>query len=601
MDGLHPFIYPALLTALFLAVGGLLFNRLTSLQRYFGIIWLPRTLVAGVITGLSGGFFMGVASVLARLLNPPAVPDLYGATFFPAVSDLIWIASVSVMFTVVLLVSGAGFWFTLNSEPGKGRYVAGTTIAGWLVGFMLIALIFPGFQPLTAVALGMASFLVYLIAAFVQSKRLQLRDFSGFRLAAMMSVLVSVLVYLEVVMNPVQTGLLQGSPAVMFRTWLQVLLPVLLVTGIGGYININLSKTVLTGIFTHSFQHQIEDRYLLGGLLLWALLLQGMSGYAGGLPETVEATADARSISGDLAVLLSLLFLGYALVVLGLSRSYIQPINAFRNALNRTSAGSLDALMDVSRKDDIGELAQTYNAMILRMQNLQEELAESERHAAWNQMARQVAHEIKNPLTPMKLSIQHLYQQVEYYQRPIEEVRPMVKRIAGTLIEEIDALSTIASDFSRFARPVMEEFRAVNVREFMNTVLELYALDNRIFLHFICDDDSMRIRAAHDELKRVFINLIKNAAEATGNGGVVYIRSYRHKSWAVIELADNGRGIDDGARDKIFVPNFSTKSSGTGLGLAISKKIIESHKGFIRFGSVSGVGTTFTVYLPLAE
>lgn len=601
MDGLHPYIYPALLAAVFLAAGGMLFRRLTSLQRYFGIIWLPRTVVAGLITGLSGGFFMGVASVLVRLLSPPVVTNLYGVDFFPALPDLIWIATATIMFSVVLVVSGAGFWFTLNSEPGKRAYVVGTTIAGWVVGFGLIAVNFPGIHPFTALALTTASGLVYLISAFVQIKRMRLRDFSGFRLAAVISAPVSILTCLEIMLNPIQSGLLIGDSAMIFRIWLQVFLPVLMVTGIAGYAYLAFSRNTLVGFFTHSFQHQIEDRYLVGGMMVLALLLQGISGYAGGIRETVVTGSNLSLLSGDIAVVLSLLFAGYAVAVIGLSRSYIQPINAFRDALGRTSAGKMDALMDVNRKDDIGELAQTYNAMIFRMQNLQEELAESERHAAWNQMARQVAHEIKNPLTPMKLSIQHLYQQVEYYQRPIEEVRPMVKRIAGTLIEEIDSLSTIASDFSRFARPVMEEFKPVDIREFMNTVLELYSLDNRIYLHFSCDEQAMRINAAHDELKRVFINLIKNAAEATGNGGVVYIRSYRHKHWAVTELADNGRGIDDAARDKIFVPNFSTKSSGTGLGLAISKKIIESHKGFIRFGSVSGVGTTFTVYLPLAD
>ncbi|MCH8524381.1 MAG: HAMP domain-containing protein, partial [Balneolales bacterium] len=291
----------------------------------------------------------------------------------------------------------------------------------------------------------------------------------------------------------------------------------------------------------------------------------------------------------------------YSCVIIYLTHQFNRPIESFREALSKTATGDMNALMPVNRKDDVGELADTYNMMVFRLKNLQDDLAESERQAAWSEMARQVAHEIKNPLTPMKLSIQHLYQQVAYHQRPIEDVRNLVKRITSTLIEEIDSLSNIATDFSKFARPVTEEFRLLDINVLIESVLDLYSHDDRIDFHIDSDVHDLRIQAAHDELKRVLINLIKNAMEASGPGGLIFIRAYAHQHFAVIEVADNGKGMTEQVRTKVFVPNFSTKNSGTGLGLAISRKIIEAHKGRIHFASVVGLGTTFTVYLPLAQ
>jgi nitrogen fixation/metabolism regulation signal transduction histidine kinase len=256
-------------------------------------------------------------------------------------------------------------------------------------------------------------------------------------------------------------------------------------------------------------------------------------------------------------------------------------------------------MIPVNSQDEIGELANAYNMMVYKLKDLQEELAETERQSAWTEMARQVAHEIKNPLTPMKLSIQHLYQQVEYGEKTIEEVRPMVRKIAGTLIQEIDSLSNIASDFSKFARPIVEEFQDIPLNSMVSEVIELHRHDNRIEIFFDAGSSHVVVHAAVDEFKRVLINLIKNSVEAVGATGVVLIRTYDYEKQAFVEIVDNGCGMSRELQQKVFIPNFSTKNAGTGLGLAISKKIIDAHKGTIQCASAPGLGTTFSISLPL--
>lgn len=284
-----------------------------------------------------------------------------------------------------------------------------------------------------------------------------------------------------------------------------------------------------------------------------------------------------------------------------ISREIMRPIHEFKRGLQRISTGQLDTMIPVTSQDEIGELANSYNLMVFKLKDLQEELAESERQTAWTEMARQVAHEIKNPLTPMKLSIQHLYQQVEYGEKTMEDIRPIVRRISNTLIQEIDSLSNIASDFSKFARPIMEEFVEADINTIINDVIELYRHEKRVQLYFDPSPYPIFAMIAIDELKRVFINLIKNSMEAVGRTGLIILRTYTFDRNAYIEVIDNGSGMSQNVMQKIFIPNFSTKNTGTGLGLAICKKVVAAHSGSIQFASAKSIGTTFTITLPLKE
>lgn len=322
----------------------------------------------------------------------------------------------------------------------------------------------------------------------------------------------------------------------------------------------------------------------------------------------IPALPSAKKYMDQILQTISFLILLY-LVIFGLfivggiliSKEIMRPIHQFRKGLQRISAGQLDSVIPVTSKDEIGELANSYNLMVYKLKDLQQELAESERQIAWTEMARQVAHEIKNPLTPMKLSIQHLYNQVEYEGKNIDEVRPMIRKITHTLIQEIDSLSNIASDFSKFARPIMEQFQDVELNSVVEEVLELYRHDKRIDIYFDASEEPIDVHIAVDEFKRVLINLIKNASEAIGVTGLIIIRSFTYNTHAYLEIVDNGTGMQPEVAKKAFIPNFSTKNAGTGLGLAISKKVIDAHKGSIRFATVLGLGTTFTIAIPLPK
>ena len=281
-----------------------------------------------------------------------------------------------------------------------------------------------------------------------------------------------------------------------------------------------------------------------------------------------------------------------------ITRHLTSPLQKLSVGLRRVATGELDGGIKIDSQDEVGDLANAYNVMIYRLKDLQKELADAERQAAWTEMARQVAHEIKNPLTPMKLSLQHMMRLVNDNHKNAEEVEKAVTRIAQGVIAQIETLSNIASDFSKFAKPQTEDIEHLAVHDLLLQVGELYRHDRRLNLVYDFVERDLFVKASVDDLKRVFINLIKNSDEAMPEGGVLMLRTYEFKSRVYIEVVDNGEGIPVEVQDKIFIPNFSTKTSGTGLGLAICKKIVQNHGGDISFASVSNAGTTFTISLP---
>lgn len=279
-----------------------------------------------------------------------------------------------------------------------------------------------------------------------------------------------------------------------------------------------------------------------------------------------------------------------------ISKYLAEPLLRLLQGLRRISSGRLDTIVPVTTQDEIGELANAYNFMIFRLKDLQKELAEVERQAAWSEMARQVAHEIKNPLTPMKLTLQHLQRLVLLHDGNESNLKEDFERISKGLIQQIDSLSNIASDFSKFARPITDELVPLNINQLLTEIDELYQHDQHIKINLDLSENTLMILGVADDLKRVFINLVKNAIEAMPEGGILMLRTYRFKTDVYIEFADTGIGIPVNLQSQVFKPNFSTKTSGTGIGLAISKKVIDAHKGHIQFASVPGSGTTFTLW-----
>lgn len=277
------------------------------------------------------------------------------------------------------------------------------------------------------------------------------------------------------------------------------------------------------------------------------------------------------------------------------------PLEELSEGIKTISDGSLETKLPVKSKDEIGALSNAFNIMVYRLQELRKNLVEVEREAAWKEMAQQVAHEIKNPLTPMKLTLQHLDRQIRDSDISTEELKEKVAKINGNMIEQIESLSRIASDFSKFARPMEQEFAEVDVNIILQNVADLYSNEPSITVKLDLNQNPLLINGVKDELQRVFINLVKNGIEAIPKRkrGTISIKSQHANHKAIIEVSDNGQGISKENQHSIFVPNFSTKSSGTGLGLAISKKVIEEHDGEISFTSTPGKGTTFSLTFDL--
>lgn len=296
------------------------------------------------------------------------------------------------------------------------------------------------------------------------------------------------------------------------------------------------------------------------------------------------------------------LIFGFLMLTIGfISSQLTSPLEALRDGLKKISDGDLETTLPVKSSDEIGALTSAYNKMGTKLKHVQEELAKTEREAAWKEMAQQVAHEIKNPLTPMKLNLQHLERQMESSDESISEVKPKIAKITNSMIEQIDSLNKIASDFSKFAKPIQEEFLPIDLNDLIQSVSELYASDTSFRLEVEAFGSTLTILGVKEELRRVLINLIKNAKEASKEESVVSISTFTDsiKEHAFIKVSDSGEGISEEDQKRIFVPNFSTKSSGTGLGLAISKKIIEEHNGEITFSSSIDSGTSFTIMIPL--
>lgn len=250
------------------------------------------------------------------------------------------------------------------------------------------------------------------------------------------------------------------------------------------------------------------------------------------------------------------------------------------------------------RNDEIGELVKEYNKMVHKLDESAEALAKSEREGAWRQMARQVAHEIKNPLTPMKLSIQYLQKAIDNNSVNVKE---MTSNVAKTLIEQIDHLSKIASDFSQFANIGNPRNEVFDLHELMHSLSSLYGAMENVSLSWYPVTQRLLLFGDKTQLNRLFTNLVQNAIEASENKDqcVIKISEKVEGGYILISIQDNGGGIPAETRDKIFMPNFTTKSSGTGLGLAMSKSIVEQAQGEIWFDTIDNEGTIFYVRLPL--
>ena len=313
--------------------------------------------------------------------------------------------------------------------------------------------------------------------------------------------------------------------------------------------------------------------------------------------ELTSDVTDFMSTLLNVYVFLLLIAGGLAIVI---ANSITKALQDLRENLGGLQLGGNQRLV-YKRKDEIGDLVDAYNSAVKQIEESSRLLAQSERDSAWREMAKQVAHEIKNPLTPMKLSIQYL---LHAYQSNPDNAEPLLKRVSKTLIEQIESLAQIATEFSNFAKMPKAENSQFSINDLSASVHHLFKNERPdMEIAISLPDKDFEVYADRNHLTRVLNNLFKNAIQAIPDErkGFIELKLYQENEKAIIRVKDNGSGIPPEIQKKVFTPNFSTKNSGTGLGLAICKSIIESFSGNIFFETEENKGTTFFVELPLIK
>lgn len=287
------------------------------------------------------------------------------------------------------------------------------------------------------------------------------------------------------------------------------------------------------------------------------------------------------------------------LLAIFISNWLTSPLRILQESFAAVQFGQHNEHIYYNKEDEIGSLVKDYNQKLEELEFAAQQLAKSERESAWREMAKQVAHEIKNPLTPMKLSVQQLLRSYDASDPKSEE---KLRKVANSIIEQIDALTKISNEFSNFAKMPLPTEEELNIVSLISSSKQLFLEEGRVSIKVKSDVPEALIRADKNQMIRVFNNLFKNAIQASAEKEKSEIKVVIETTETHVKIfvQDNGVGIDEDQQSKIFVPYFTTKSTGTGLGLAMVRQIIENHRGTIDFETEKGVGTTFIIELPLS-
>ena len=291
-----------------------------------------------------------------------------------------------------------------------------------------------------------------------------------------------------------------------------------------------------------------------------------------------------------------LLMLLIAIVIAYFVSKYItKSIKNVSEKINQTRLDKRNEKIILSNaSEEIFNLVNAYNDMVDELGESAVKLAKSEREQAWREMAKQVAHEIKNPLTPMRLTVQSFEQR---FDPTNPDTKEKLKEFSKSLIQQIDTMSSIASAFSNFAEMPKQKREELNVVEVVKLALDIF---NEDFIHYFHSNDILLAKLDKTQLIRVVTNLVKNATQSLANieNPKIEVKVNDQNGNVIISVADNGKGISEEDKNRIFEPKFTTKSSGMGLGLPMIKNIVEAYNGNITFTSEINRGTVFTVTIP---
>lgn len=314
-----------------------------------------------------------------------------------------------------------------------------------------------------------------------------------------------------------------------------------------------------------------------------------------------ELNAMITEVFSNILVIFVVMFLIFLVISYFVSRHLTHPFKLLTQKLKDTNLENNEYMVWPSR-DEIGLLVNEYNNMLFKLEASKKVLASNEKESAWREMAKQVAHEIKNPLTPMKLTLQHLLRLKA--ENKLEQGDALERPILS-IIHQVDTLSDIASSFSTFAKMPLPKNQELDFRAVVNECVSLFCTREDVQLEFEdCTPEGSSARIMGDEklYGRVISNLIINGIQAVPEGKrpLIVIRlSYEKEGTIQLAIRDNGRGIDEELKAKVFLPNFSTKTDGSGLGLAIAKRGVETAGGKIWFRTTKDSGTVFYLRFPL--
>jgi two-component system nitrogen regulation sensor histidine kinase NtrY len=293
------------------------------------------------------------------------------------------------------------------------------------------------------------------------------------------------------------------------------------------------------------------------------------------------------------------LFLVTLAIAFILSKYISEPLEDIAEKLTLTRLGKTNQKISSSPKiKEISLLMESYNLMVDKLEESAEKLAQTERENAWQEMAKQVAHEIKNPLTPMRLTVQDFERKFNPNDPQIKE---KLEKFSKSMLTQIDTMTAVSNAFSHFATLPAQENTEINFVEVVKLALNIFSQD---FIHFYAEKESIITKIDRTQLIRIITNLVKNAIQAIPDGNKnprIDVRVFIQNNQILLAIKDNGIGIDESIKQSIFEPKFTTKTNGMGLGLAMIKNIVESYNGTITCESKPGDGAVFLVNLPIIE
>jgi len=311
--------------------------------------------------------------------------------------------------------------------------------------------------------------------------------------------------------------------------------------------------------------------------------------------ELMRHIRSAALMVGGSGILLAILLSSWA------AARVTRPVEQLARAAQEVAAGNWDTRVAVAGGDELSQLAESFNRMTAELLAQKERLVQTERVAAWRELARRLAHELKNPLFPLQLTVENLMRARTQSPEQFDEV---FHESASTLLAEISNLKTIIGRFSEFSKMPHPQLQAVQVNEVVRGVLQLYQAQLQapgrppIPCKLELDESLGTIAADPDLLHRALSNLVLNAMDAMPTGGALTVRTRRADEKVIIEVADTGSGLTPEECERIFTPYYTSKQHGTGLGLAIVQSVVSDHGGRISVQSEPGRGTVFVIELP---